>query len=824
MDLDLHPILRRLQQLQSARAAAQAGDEAAADATVSSFAAQGRMPAGGLRMQVRGLGEVASPLSAEEAQQLHAASRPAPYGQGERTLLDTAVRHTGEIDAEAVTLAWPEAARAALLREVATALGSAPLQARLHALLVYGPGQFFKPHQDTEKHDGMVGTLVLVWPSAHLGGQLVVRHQQGQFGFASQQLGAGDVRWCAFYADCRHEVLPVEEGWRIALTFDLVVADAAKAEGGDAAPDAALQQLLRDEFALASAPSLRPWVLLLEHEYTEHGLRWHLLKGPDRERVAALRAAAEPLGLSLHLALAELHQTWSATFENSSSRYGRSSDKPMPDELIDSSLTLDHWVDTLGHASPRQALGVDEEQLHSFSDTDEAYLVDEDYEGYMGNWGETLDYWYRRAALVIQSPAAAERSRFQRDPKAVLRELQALARQARKKAPTGKTHTATQPMKGAKALSANQAEQVEQTQQTHQEDPAAELAARFTRLRDLLIRDARTQEPDWLALCADIAAALPDAEDARALMAGFDATAFAPADMKALVRLQRGRGAAWLQGLWAGWAQRDALRPAWSLLQVFLPDGAGGPGSDGSPSARRRGLWPEPLRDVVVAGMDAGLAPALMQQIAGDWALDALRRVDAQRAAWTPAQRQDGLQRVMGDAIALAQAMGALPEPDACLQRLVEHVTSQPSLYPPAELEPVIQVLGQAAARWPVDRPLRERVVAALREALARPPSDPDDHTLRGVEWTCTCADCLPVTRWAESPTAQPLVLPMAEPRRRHVQEQLARAAAPVTGETIRVGSPHKLRLEKARDLHARQRGRRDAWQAALTALEACGE
>lgn len=27
-------------------------------------------------------------------------------------------------------------------------------------------GQFFKPHQDTEKHPGMIATLVLVWPSA----------------------------------------------------------------------------------------------------------------------------------------------------------------------------------------------------------------------------------------------------------------------------------------------------------------------------------------------------------------------------------------------------------------------------------------------------------------------------------------------------------------------------------------------------------------------------------------------------------------------------------------------------------------------------------
>ena len=33
----------------------------------------------------------------------------------------------------------------------------------------------------------------------------------------------------------------------------------------------------------------------------------------------------------------------------------------------------------------------------------------------MGNHGDTLDYWYRRAALVIQSPLAVERDQFALD-------------------------------------------------------------------------------------------------------------------------------------------------------------------------------------------------------------------------------------------------------------------------------------------------------------------------------------------------------------------------------------------------------------------------
>ena len=773
--MELHPILERLQALlppantAGRRAAAHAGA-----APEAAFAAQGRRPAADLRVHVEGVGWIDAPLSADGASRLQQASRPARFGQRERTLLDPEVRHTGEIGAQALTIDWPEGARSALLRQVAAALGSGPLEARPHALLVYGPGQFFKPHQDTEKHEGMVGTLVLAWPSAHIGGQLVVRHRAGESTFASQQLGGSELRWCAFYADCRHEVLPVEEGWRVALTFDLVVAEEATAGAGNPTPDAALQRLLREEFGLDGPTRLEPWALLLDHEYTEHGLRWHLLKGPDRERVAALRAAAQPLGLSLHLALAELHETWSARDDGGSwGRRSRPAGNPEPDELIDRSLALDYWVDADGRIGPRHALAVTEEQLHAFSDTDEAYLVDEQYEGYMGNWGETLDYWYRRAALVIQSPAAAERTGFQLDPLAALGRLQALAR-----------------------------------------DPARAdvLAAQVGHVRDLLAREGRPQDAAWLQPCAEIAAALPDADEARALMAGFMPASFTPADAPALARLQAGRGVAWLQSLWDRWAQEAARSERW------WPLAGGGPG-DAAP--RRRGLWPEPLPEFATAGLAAGLAPALLARVLGVHALDALVRADGRRAGQTPAQRLEALPGALDDACALAAALQVLPAASPCLERLLDYVAAHPGLYPGTELMPLIVAAGGAASRWPTGGPLRERVVAALQAALAQAPSPPDDHTVRGIEWTCACADCVPVRRWAESPTAQPLVLAMAEPRRRHVVESLQQAAAPITGLTIRQGSPHKLRLDKSADLHEREAARRQRWSTSLAAAEA---
>ena len=50
------------------------------------------------------------------------------------------------------------------------------LEARLYKLLVYEKGGFFLPHRDSEKHDRMVASLIVVLPNPIEGGALVVRH------------------------------------------------------------------------------------------------------------------------------------------------------------------------------------------------------------------------------------------------------------------------------------------------------------------------------------------------------------------------------------------------------------------------------------------------------------------------------------------------------------------------------------------------------------------------------------------------------------------------------------------------------------------------
>jgi len=57
------------------------------------------------------------------------------------------------------------------------------VDARLYKLLLYEQGGHFKPHQDTEKERGMIGTLVVQLPveGGHTGGCLTVRHMGETF-------------------------------------------------------------------------------------------------------------------------------------------------------------------------------------------------------------------------------------------------------------------------------------------------------------------------------------------------------------------------------------------------------------------------------------------------------------------------------------------------------------------------------------------------------------------------------------------------------------------------------------------------------------------
>ncbi|MGH3276194.1 MAG: 2OG-Fe(II) oxygenase, partial [Streptosporangiaceae bacterium] len=400
------------------------------DDAQTAFSVEMTAKADDVSLAVEGFGQVKFPVTPAKARQLLGLGQPARFGRGEETLTDPDVRDTWEIPKHLIRAEWDDATLKDILATVKEELGlpnAARLTADLHSLLVYEPMQFFLAHQDSEKDDSMVGTLVVTLPSSYAGGELMVGHNEEWKAYRGSKTALSLV---AFYADCRHEVLRVKSGYRITLTYNLLLHGDTSHPEGDDGTIAELADLLREHFSTPvphyySGPLADPphrLAYLLDHEYTPRGLNWRRLKGPDASRVALLRAAAGQAGCEAVLALADIKTTHSAFPAHESYGYGRrrgwhddfdeddgeysgdaggSEREYDVQELIDSDITLTHWTGPDGTRLEETSLSVADNELCTSTSTGDLEPYSAEYEGYMGNWGNTLDRWYHRGALVL---------------------------------------------------------------------------------------------------------------------------------------------------------------------------------------------------------------------------------------------------------------------------------------------------------------------------------------------------------------------------------------------------------------------------------------
>jgi hypothetical protein len=138
------------------------------------------------------------------------------------------------------------------------------------------------------------------------------------------------------------------------------------------------------------------------------------LKGADVERAATLRVAAEQAGCQSVLALAEIKETWDVLsteepwhhdwYDDDDDEYDDAPDHGEDDyelnELVDDEIVLGWWVSPDGGAETI-CLALDGHEVCAVTQTKSLTPYETEYEGYMGNYGNTLERWYRRAAVVV---------------------------------------------------------------------------------------------------------------------------------------------------------------------------------------------------------------------------------------------------------------------------------------------------------------------------------------------------------------------------------------------------------------------------------------
>lgn len=737
-----------------------------------------------LSLSVEGFGPVRFPVTPAKARKLLGLGHPARFGRGEETVTDPDVRDTWEIPRHLVRAEWNAATLTDILATVKEELGlpnAAGLTADLHSLLVYETNQHFQVHQDSEKDDSMAGTLVVTLPSSYAGGELMVGHNEEWKAYRGSRTALSLV---AFYADCRHEVLRVTSGYRITLTYNLLLhGDTSRPDGDDGAA-AELAGLLGEHFStpvpryyggLATGPPNR-LVYLLDHEYTPRGLTWRRLKGADARRVSLLRAAADKAGCEAVLALADIKTTHSAYAAGEGYGYqdwydeydeddedddeysGGASGEGEYDiqELIDSEVTLTHWAGPDGTRLEETSLPADDDEVCASTPAGDLAPYSSEYEGYMGNWGNTLDRWYHRAAVVVWPREQAFANRAEASPAWALAEIAAMASAGG--GPAARAAAATLAPFWDSSL--------------RQRAPATGGGVSGLFGQALLAADA-----------------VADAETAAMLLDPFRIEDLDRESADSFGKIAGRYGQPWTAELVQTWF--GGKQPAWAY--------GGG---------QERPRWiADRLPDLCAHLHASGSAGAVAAQRLADLAWEWLARdISAGLASSSPSRRDERLGDLgapLASVLTAAAAIGATSTRDA----VARYVREQ---------EDAVTVLEMSALRAAAEPPrngardagfdgLAADCAPRLRARLARPRRAAGDWSIGLPAGGCTCELCRTLRAFLGDKSRRAFEWPLAKEGRRHIHSRIDAAELPVTHATRRQGRPYTLVLTKTEGLFARE-------------------
>ncbi len=350
-------------------------------------------------LKVDKVGEISYPINEAQAKSLIKTARKAPFGKGSKTIVDANVRSAWEIDAVDLEFngdGWSRFLNKAL-DAIKPDLGieDYDITASLYKMLIYGEGDFFLPHKDSEKEKGMFGTLIIALPSRHSGGELLIRFDGKEecVDFAGDA-GNFKLPYAAFYADCEHEIKPITSGYRVCLVYNLVQQKAAESielkplEGQVTKLSTVLGQKKHD-------PEKPATIILLGHQYTPENFSMQSLKLNDRSKAEALLRAADSSDYYAKMALVT---SYVAGMPKGGGYYDDMDENAEMEEVYDESLSIENWMDD---GLPSLDIRFEEDDLIASFHLDDYEPIVKEMEGYMGNYGPDLMHWYHYGAVVL---------------------------------------------------------------------------------------------------------------------------------------------------------------------------------------------------------------------------------------------------------------------------------------------------------------------------------------------------------------------------------------------------------------------------------------
>jgi hypothetical protein len=399
-------------------------------------------------INIEDLGELPLPLQEADLLRLKEIAEKAPFGKGFETVHDEDVRDAWQIDAKKVHAPASHAdffsktvhglAKQALHDHLQIDAEGMGVKAHLYKMLIYEKGGHFLVHRDTEKEPGMFGTYLLHLPVScgYEGGVLEIKDgdakKEYDFSGESSKTAFHEV---VFYADCEHELKEVTGGWRVVLAFNLIWEKSR--------PDQMMIDAngIRDMVHYISALKAfcRKWEnagigaqsmigFQLGHQYTSTNFSFTALKGEDSVIAEALSACSEDYEIFLTLITKRViglpsggygdyygrRRGYWDRYEDDYGRYGGGSTHHTMEEVYDTEYE-DEWIhynDGIDEEHPGLPLEFETDVINAEDEGDlfdsDSDPDDEEYEGYTGNEGPSLQYLYHRALLVIFPSKFAE--------------------------------------------------------------------------------------------------------------------------------------------------------------------------------------------------------------------------------------------------------------------------------------------------------------------------------------------------------------------------------------------------------------------------------
>ncbi len=738
-----------------------------------------------LTITIKEVGELKFPLKPAKARALIKRAKPAKYGFRDQTILDPEVRNVWEIPKSLVKIdkrKWNKTLNPVLL-ELEKELGLTKQQhfkAQLHNFLIYEKGQFFQSHQDTEKQENMVATLVILLPSRYRGGTLSIENQSDFKHYPSTSTPENKLTFIAFYADCPHQVKKVTEGYRVAMTYNLILENS----GDDTAESVIEKQSQRSlDKAIAhyfsqTEPSdsyysrqCNKLVYLLDHQYSPKGIKWGNLKSKDKIRVQALCETAKQNDLEIFLTLADIQETWDCQVEyDYHSQYGGwgydDEDEDDLDSMDEDSIELHdliadetiirHWTDITGKQIKYPELSVRGQYVGWTKASNDCKPFESEYEGYMGNWGNTMEYWYHRAAIVLWLKEDHYNVLLEFNPTKVIEELLRMA------------------------------------QDKNRKDRVTETVNHL--LNDWTGLDKSAKATDYNRVLK-LACLINNADDADLLLAKLDREALTPSSISHIIQLEKVYGTAWCIKLLEQWYAGKGRAGIGLRTSVYT-------GSSSTVDSLEKIILK------LVSTQTTSHAELINWFVNHQWQ-NLQDANESQLKSFQAAELEERAKERFKQIKALIQSC-LLSQSQSVHNEIIHYMMKHQSLYSSVRL---VDLLTNIKEEFQLDKQYQSESFSSwmykeLSQTLSdRLKTEQKKGGRKSGDWSivdrniCTCHDCLDLNDFLQSSDLQKKIWPINKDRRFHIHQIITKMRIPVTHQTQRTGSPHKLVLIKTKEL-----------------------